>query len=125
MIQGFKDFILRGNVLDLAVGVIIGAAFGTIVDSIVADLVNPLIGTLMGGATPDFSALKVGSLSVGKFINTLIAFLLKAAAVYFFIVVPAAKLFPKPAAAPTGPTTSEKLLGEIRDALTRGKAAGA
>lgn len=123
MFQGFKDFVLRGNVLDLAVGVIIGAAFGTIVDSLVGDLINPLLGSL--GGAPDFSTFKVGNLLVGKFINVVIAFLLKALALYLFIVVPANKLFPKPVPPAAGPTPTEKLLGEIRDALVKGRAAGA
>jgi len=123
MFSGFRQFIARGNVLDLAVGVIIGAAFGAIVDSLVKDLFTPAIGAIVG--QPDFSAWKIGAIGIGNFLNAVIAFLLKAAAVYYFIVVPfnsfAAKyLTPPPApAAPPGPSPTEQLLMEIRDALRK------
>ena len=119
MFSGFRSFVTRGNVLDLAVGVIIGAAFGAIVDSLVKDVFTPLIGAIIG--QPDFSAWKVGAIQFGNFVNAIIAFLLKALAVYYFIVVPfnrfAAKYMAPPPAAPAGPTPTEALLGEIRDAL--------
>jgi large conductance mechanosensitive channel len=120
MLQGFKNFIARGNVIDLAVGVIIGVAFGAIVDSLVKDIITPIIG-LFGGQ-PDFSAIKPAGIGIGSFVNNVISFLMRAAALYFFIVVPfnrfAAKLM-APAPAP-GPTPTEKLLGEIRDLLKAG-----
>jgi large conductance mechanosensitive channel len=87
MLKGFRDFVLRGNVLDLAVGVIIGGAFGTVVTSLVKDVFTPLIGNLVG--KPDFSAIQVNHIMIGNFLNAVIAFLLVAVAVYFFIVVPA------------------------------------
>ena len=120
MLKGFRDFIARGNVLDLAVGVIIGAAFGAIVDSLVKDLITPIIG-MLGGA-PDFSGLKIGSIGIGNFINAVIAFLIKAAGVYFLIVVPFNRFAKKLAAAPpppAPPTQSELYLKEIRDALVK------
>ncbi len=117
MIKGFKDFISRGNVIDLAVGVIIGAAFGAVVDSLVKDLITPLIGMIVG--QPDFSAIKIGSIAIGSFLNAVVAFLLKAAGLYFFIVVPFNKFSPKPAPAPAGPTPQETLLKEIRDLLAK------
>ncbi len=122
MFSGFRQFIARGNVLDLAVGVIIGAAFGAVVDSLVRDVFTPFIGMILG--QPDFSAWKVGAVNVGNFINAIIAFLLKAAAVYYFIVVPfnsfaATYLAPPPPAA----TPTETLLAEIRDQLKQ-QAAG-
>ena len=101
MLKGFRDFVARGNVLDLAVGVIIGAAFGGIVDSLVKDLVTPIIGML--GGQPDFSAVKLGSVAVGNFINAVIAFLIKAAGLYFLIVVPFNRFAAKLAAAPLRP----------------------
>jgi large conductance mechanosensitive channel len=119
MLKGFKEFIAKGNVIDLAVGVIIGAAFGAVVDSLVKDLISPLLGTL--GGQPDFSAYKVGDFMVGNFVNAVIAFLMKAFALYLFIVVPFNKMKRKaeaPAAAPE-PTREEKLLTEIRDLLAR------
>jgi large conductance mechanosensitive channel len=113
MIKGFRDFITRGNVIDLAVGLIIGVAFGAIVDSLVKDIITPIIGMVFG--QPDFSALMLGPVAIGNFINALIAFLLKAAGLYFLIVVPYNR-FKKPAAAPP-PNVQETLLREIRDLL--------
>ena len=90
MLKGFRDFILRGNVLDLAVAVIIGAAFNAIVGSLVKDILGPLIAAVVG--KPDFSALALdigrGHITYGNFLNALIAFLLVAGVVYFFIVLP-------------------------------------
>jgi large conductance mechanosensitive channel len=92
--KGFKQFILRGNVLDLAVAVVIGAAFGAVVMAFVADLITPLIAALVG--KPDFSAIKFhingSEFKIGDFINAVISFLLIAAAVYFFVVLPVNKL---------------------------------
>jgi large conductance mechanosensitive channel len=118
MLKGFRTFVMRGNVIDLAVGVIIGAAFGAIVDSMVKDLITPSIGLL--GGSPDFSAWKAGPIAIGNFINAVIAFLLKAAGLYFLIVLPfnalAARMKPAPPP-PAPPTPSEVLLTEIRDLL--------
>lgn len=114
MLKGFRDFITRGNVIDLAVGVIIGAAFGGIVDSLVKDLLTPIIAMIVD--TPDFSGVKVGSLMVGNFINALVAFLLKAVGLYFFIVIPFNRLAARLADAPA-PNRQEMLLVEIRDLL--------
>jgi large conductance mechanosensitive channel len=119
MLKGFRDFIARGSVLDLAVGVIIGAAFGGIVDSLVKDLITPIIGML--GGTPDFSGLKIGSVSIGNFLNAVIAFLIKAAGLYFLIIVPFNRFAKKMAAAPPPPPASEVYLKEIRDALVAKK----
>ena len=104
---GFKKFILRGNVVDLAIGVVIGAAFGGVVQALVKDLITPLI-TLLGG-TPDFSswAVTVGraTFQIGDFLNSLISFLLIALVVYFFVVLPVGRLMdkyrPEPQPAPT------------------------
>jgi len=117
MLKGFRDFAARGNVIDLAVGVIIGAAFGGIVDSLVKDLITPLIGLL--GGNPDFSALKAGPVNIGTFINSVIAFLIKAAGLYFLIVLPFNRFTAKPVAPapPPPPSREEVLLGEIRDLL--------
>ena len=90
MLSGFKQFIMRGNVIDLAVAVVIGAAFGAVVDALVKDLLTPLIAALAG--KPDFSAISFtvnGSVfMIGDFLNALVAFLLVAAALYFFVVAP-------------------------------------
>jgi large conductance mechanosensitive channel len=89
-VKDFRDFILRGNVVDLAVGIVIGAAFGTLVAALVADLITPVVGVI--GGEPDFSALSFtingSTFRYGHFINALIAFLLIAAAVFFFVVRP-------------------------------------
>jgi large conductance mechanosensitive channel len=118
MLKGFRDFIGRGNVIDLAVGVIIGVAFGAIVDSLVKDIITPIIGLL--GGQPDFSALKVGSIGVGTFVNAVISFLIKAAGLYFLIVLPFNRLAARMAAT-APPTPQEQLLREIRDLLAQGK----
>lgn len=118
---GFKEFIMRGNVVDLAVAVIIGAAFSGIVDSMTNDLITPIIG-LMGGQ-PDFSTFKIGPLGIGNFINALISFLIKALVVYYAIVKPFAALIKRlspPENKAAGPTELE-LLTEIRDLLKNTK----
>ena len=90
MLKDFKQFLLRGNVVDLAVGVVIGAAFGTIVSALVSDLLTPLIGAV--AKVPDFSGLSFtineSKFMYGHFINALISFLLIAGAVFFFVVKP-------------------------------------
>ena len=124
MIKEFRDFISRGNVLDLAVGIIIGAAFTAIVASLVDDIVNPFIGLLVGGV--DFSGLSFGlgeaQFMYGNFINAVIKFLIIAWVV--FLIVKAVNRLkeatsrkePEAPAAPKGPT-QEELLAEIRDLL--------
>jgi large conductance mechanosensitive channel len=143
MFQEFKTFIARGNVLDLAVGVIIGGAFGKIVGSLTDDVLMPVIGKITGGmdfsskfillgpvpakytgSLTDYAALKkagVAMLGYGSFITAIINFVIMAF-VIFLIVKGANKLVPKPEAepaAPAGPTEVE-LLAEIRDALKKG-----
>lgn len=90
MLKGFRQFILRGNVLDLAVAVVIGAAFGAVVTALVKDLLTPLIAAIIG--EPDFSAITFtvngSKFLIGDFINALFSFLAIAAAVYFFVIVP-------------------------------------
>jgi large conductance mechanosensitive channel len=117
MLKGFRDFIARGNALDLAVGVIIGAAFSAIVDSLVKDLITPIIG--LAGGTPDFSAVKLGPITLGNFVNAVIAFLIKAAGLYFLIIVPFNRFAAKMAAAAPPPSASETYLKEIRDSLAK------
>jgi large conductance mechanosensitive channel len=108
MLKGFRDFILRGNAVDLAVAVIIGAAFNAIIASLVSDVLNPLIAATVG--KPDFSGVILnvhgGHIKVGNFLNALVSFLIVASVVYFAIVLPLnammAKLKkPEPAAAPS------------------------
>jgi large conductance mechanosensitive channel len=113
---GFKNFIMRGNVIDLAVAVIIGAAFSGIVDSMTKDIITPIIG-LVGGE-PNFSSLKIGPIGIGNFINALVSFLIKAFVVYYFIVKPFTTLTKmlNPSGSKKAPTEVE-LLTEIRDTL--------
>lgn len=140
MFQEFKAFIARGNVLDLAVGVIIGAAFGKIVSSLTDDILMPVIGKLTGGmdftnkfvmlgevpadykgSLSDYAALKAAGvplLGYGSFVTAVINFVIMAF-VIFLIVRQANRLMPPPPAAPAGPTEVE-LLAEIRDALKKG-----
>jgi large conductance mechanosensitive channel len=120
MLQGFKTFISRGNVIDLAVGVIMGAAFGQIVDSLVKDLLTPVLGLL--GGQPDFSAIKPMGIGVGNFLNALVTFAIKAAGLYLFIVLPVNRFRAKEAVAPPPPpSATELLLVEIRDLLRAGR----
>jgi large conductance mechanosensitive channel len=90
MLQGFKKFLFRGNVVDLAVAVVMGAAFGAVVTSLVTNIFTPFIAAIVG--KPDFSNLSItinnSKIMYGSFLNAVISFLLIAAAVYFFIVVP-------------------------------------
>ena len=90
MIKGFRDFILRGNVVDLAVAVVIGAAFGAVVTALTTDLITPLLAAIV--SKPDFSSLIVdvhgGKILYGSFLNAVIDFVLKAAVIYFLVVVP-------------------------------------
>jgi large conductance mechanosensitive channel len=97
MLKGFRDFILRGNVVDLAVAVVIGAAFSAIVNALVADIINPLIAAVVH--KPDFSALLLnvngGIIKYGDFLNALISFLIIAATIYFLVVLPVNTLLNK------------------------------
>jgi large conductance mechanosensitive channel len=125
MIREFRDFLFRGNIIDLAVAVVIGAAFGAIVTSLVEDILTPLLGLL---GIPDFSTwvIQVGDaqMRIGNFLNTLISFVTIAAAIFFVVVKPAQRLMPKKAAEIAGPTEVE-LLTEIRDELRKGTAPSA
>jgi large conductance mechanosensitive channel len=120
MIKEFKQFLLRGNVVDLAVGVVVGAAFGTVVTALVKDVLTPLIAAI--AKIPDFSGLSFtirGSrFMYGDFINSLVSFLLVAAAVFFFVVKPMNLLVAKAHShkgAPADPTTKKcpECLSEI------------
>jgi large conductance mechanosensitive channel len=111
MLKGFKQFLLRGNVIDLAVAVVIGGAFGAVVAALVKDLLTPLIAAIVG--KPDFSAIKFtvngSAFLVGDFVNALISFVLIAAAVYFFVVVPVNAVMARArrGEAPPDPTTKQ------------------
>jgi large conductance mechanosensitive channel len=141
MIKEFREFIARGNVLDLAIGIIIGAAFTAIVNSLVTDIINPIVGLIFGGRA-DFSAYyiplagqaaatledakKLGPvLAYGSFVTAIINFLI--VAFVLFLIVKAANRFRREKAAepaaPPAPTNEEKLLGEIRDLLRDGRGA--
>ena len=107
--KGFRAFILRGNVLDLAVAVVMGAAFGAVVTALVKDLLTPLIAAIVG--KPDFSQIKFtingSEFAIGDFINAIISFLLIGAAIYFFVILPVNTLMArmKRGEAPPDPTT--------------------
>src|SRR5436853_27059 len=109
--NGFKQFMLRGNVLDLAVAVVMGAAFTAVVTAFVKDLLTPLIAAIFG--SPDFSGIAVlvngSKLLVGDFVNALIAFLMVGTAVYFFVVLPVNSLtaLMRRGEAPADPTTKK------------------
>jgi large conductance mechanosensitive channel len=124
MLKGFRDFILRGNVVDLAVAVVIGAAFGAVVNSLVSDIINPLISAIVH--KPNFGYLVVtlngGKITYGNFINAVIQFLIIAAAIYFFVVMPLQALLKKfnPAKAePPKTRPCPQCLSDIPIAATR------
>lgn len=127
MLKEFKQFIMKGNVVDLAVGVVIGVAFGAVVTSLVNDLVTPLIGAI--GGQPDFSALSFtingSKFMYGSFINALVSFVMIAAVIFFFIVKPLNKLQERAAKnkIPTDPTEKKcpDCLSEIPKAAKRCK----
>lgn len=125
MLKGFREFVLRGNVIDLAVAVVMGAAFGAVVTALVKDIVTPLIAALVG--EPDFSAIAVtvngSQLLVGDFLNVLLSFLLIALAVYMFIVAPVNAIVARRrrGEVPTDPTTKKcpECLSEVPIAARR------
>ena len=135
MIKGFKEFIMRGNVVDLAVAVVIGAAFGAVVNSFVTDIITPLIKAVFGGKKGGFDeesfTIHKSVFTYGHFINTVISFLVIAAAVYFFVVLPLNKLaeMRKQRLAAQGvveeegeaPSDEVMLLTQIRDLLESGR----
>jgi large conductance mechanosensitive channel len=137
MWQEFKEFAFKGNAFDLAVGVIIGAAFGKIVDSIVTVLIMPIVGALTGGldfsnyflglsaavTAPALAAAKEQGavLAYGNFITVLINFLIIAFILFQLVKIANRMRKEAPPGPPPGPTPTEKLLGEIRDALVTQK----
>jgi large conductance mechanosensitive channel len=125
MLKGFKTFLLRGNVVDLAVAVVIGAAFGAVVAALVKDLLTPLIAAIVG--QPDFSAIVFtvngSKFLIGDFINAVVAFVLVAAAIYFFVVMPMNMLMElrRRGEVPPDPTTTtcSECLSEVPIAALR------
>ncbi|HEX9668866.1 MAG TPA: large conductance mechanosensitive channel protein MscL [Thermoanaerobaculia bacterium] len=90
MLKGFRDFVLRGNVVDLAVAVVLGAAFGAVISSVVKNFITPLIA--MAGGVADFSAIRTGPLLWGNILNDILTFLITVAVVYFLVVAPMSRL---------------------------------
>jgi large conductance mechanosensitive channel len=125
MIKDFKAFLVRGNVVDLAVAVVIGAAFGSVVTSMVKDLITPLIAAI--GGQPDFSNLTLtinhSKLMYGSFLNTLISFVIISAVVFFFVVKPLNVLMSRinsgKEAEPAPKNPELAVLEEIRDSLKK------
>ena len=125
MLKGFKTFLLRGNVVDLAVAVVIGAAFGAVVAALVKDLLTPLIAAIVG--QPDFSAIVFtvngSQFLIGDFINAVLSFVLVAAAIYFFVVMPMNMIVERRrrGEAPPDPTTKKcpECLSEVPVAALR------
>jgi large conductance mechanosensitive channel len=117
LIKEFKEFAMKGNVIDLAVGVVIGAAFNDIVKSVVGDLFTPLF-TLFGDK-PDFSELKAGPIQIGKFINALISFMIVAFALFVLIKIINVMKRNQETAPPAEQPADIKLLTEIRDLLEK------
>jgi large conductance mechanosensitive channel len=125
MLKGFKDFLMRGNVVDLAVAVVIGGAFGAVVTALVKDLITPLVAAIFG--KPDFSAivfeLNGSKFLPGDFVNAVVAFLMVATAIYFFVVLPVNTVMAriKRGDVPPDPTTKKcpECLSEIPLAARR------
>jgi large conductance mechanosensitive channel len=125
MLKGFKEFLLRGNVVDLAVAVVIGGAFGAVVTALVKDLLTPFIAAVVG--KPDFSAIQftvnASKFLIGDFINALVGFVLVAAAIYFFVVAPMNMVMARRRSgqAPPDPTTRKcpECLSEVPIAARR------
>ena len=125
MLKGFKQFLLRGNVIDLAVAVVIGGAFGAVVAALVKDILTPLIAAIVG--QPDFSAIQFtvngSKFLIGDFINAVVAFGLVAAAIYFFVVTPMNAIIARRrrGEAPPDPTTKKcpECLSEVPIAARR------
>ena len=128
MLKGFKDFIMRGNVVDLAVGIVIGAAFTAVVTGFTKAFLEPLIQLISGGLGMEKEGLKVGEVVFNwpSFLNALITFVLTAAVLYFLVVFPLNKLAERRRTGeeppPAAPSEEVKLLTEIRDALITGGA---
>jgi large conductance mechanosensitive channel len=129
MLKGFKDFIMRGNVVDLAVGIVIGAAFTAVITAFTGAFLKPLIQLLSGGEGVSAGAFRVRGVPFdwASFINACLTFLLTAAALYFLVVYPLNRLAERRARGeeppPAAPSEEVKLLTEIRDALVTGRAA--
>jgi large conductance mechanosensitive channel len=126
VIKEFREFILRGNVVDLAIAVVLGAAFGAVVAALVSDIITPLVAAVFG--QPDFGGLSFtingSKFAYGHFINTVITFVTVAAAIFFLVVKPMNVLLARRKAkeepAPESPTEDILLLTEIRDLLRAG-----
>jgi large conductance mechanosensitive channel len=129
MLKGFKDVILRGNVVDLAVGIVIGAAFTAVVTAFTGAFLKPIIQLVSGGEGVTAGAFRVRGVPFdwASFINACITFLITAAAIYFLVVLPLNRLAERRARGeeppPAAPSEEVKLLTEIRDALVTGRAA--
>lgn len=126
MLKGFRDFILRGNVMDLAVAVIIGTAFTSIVTALTANIINPLLGAIIGKPNFDYLVANVngGEIKYGTFLTAVVNFLLIAAVVYFFLVLPTQyllKRFNPPKAEPPSTKACPQCFGEIPLPATRCK----
>lgn len=116
MLKEFKNFALKGNVVDLAVGIVIGAAFGAIISSMVDDVIMPIVGLIIGGV--DFSSLVWGPIAIGLFINAIVKFVIIAFAL-FLVVKGMNSMKKKEEAAPSAPAADLVLLTEIRDLLKK------
>jgi large conductance mechanosensitive channel len=118
MLKGFRDFLMRGNVVELATAVIIGAAFNGVVDGLIKGIIDPLIAVFAPGDVKMLeNAIVLGPFKVGLVVSAIVNFLMKAAVVYFLIVRPFARLGARLAAAPAPPPADVVLLTEIRDLL--------
>jgi large conductance mechanosensitive channel len=116
--KGFRDFVFRGNVVDLAVAVVIAAAFTAVVDGFTVAFIDPLLSLILGGRGEFLATVRFGPFPVGVFLSAVISFLIKAAVIYFFVVRPFSGIAAKFAAA-SPPAPDIVLLTEIRDELKK------
>lgn len=121
IVSEFREFALKGNVMDLAVGVIIGGAFGKIIESLVKNIIMPIVS--LAGGSPNFDSYKLGPIAWGSFLTTVVDFLILALCIFAMVKAmnTARKRFEKPAApvAPPPEPATEKYLREIRDSLAK------
>lgn len=121
MLKGFRDFLFRGNVIDLAVAVVIGTAFTAVVAAMTGGLLLPLINIFLGGGVSGGKVQLLGqTFDFGGVLNALITFVIIASVVYFLVVMPMKRLIKKEEPAKKPPEPEEKLLTEIRDLLAHG-----
>lgn len=125
MLKGFKEFVMRGNVVDMAIGIVIGSAFGAVIDSFVNDVLMAFIGSIVG--EPNFNSLKFGLgngvIHYGRFLTVLVSFVIIAAAIYFAVVAPLNALATRRKAGQddSEPTNEERMVALLEEIAAKGR----